>query len=140
MFAVLIRYIFSYNPVFWKKDRTSSILTFSNNLVKLVILKNRFLMTAKPLHSIRMCLTMHVVWQVKRHGWGSCCSMKAWVSLVWPVRDQDIMTCSLLDVLKDGLYSSNVGWIWKSLLWMFMSHRCRHFLLAQTKVVLSIAI
>ena len=42
----------------------SSILTFSNRSVKLFTLKNRFLITAKVLHSVRMCLTVQVVWQV----------------------------------------------------------------------------
>ena len=101
---------------------------FSNNSVKLVTLKNRFLMTAKALHSIRMCLTVQVVWHVKHCGCGSCFSMKAWVSLVWPMHSRDITTCSLLDAQKAGLHSSKVGWIWKSLLLMFMSHRCCHFL------------
>ena len=101
---------------------------FSNNSVKLDALKNRFLMTAKALHSIRMCLTVQVVWHVKHCGCGSCFSMKAWVSLVWPIRNRDITTCSLLDALKAGLHSPKVGWIWKSLLLLFMSHRCCHFL------------
>ena len=69
---------------------------FSNNSVKLVTLKNRFLMTAKAVHSIRMCLTVQVVWQVKHCGCGSCFSMKAWVSLVWPMRSRDITSCSHL--------------------------------------------
>ena len=55
-------------------------------------------------------------------------NMKEWVSLVWPMRNRDITTCSLLDFLKAGLHSPKVGWIWKSLLWMFMSYRCCHFL------------
>ena len=100
----------------------SSILMFSNNSIKLVTLKNRFLMTAKALHSIRMCLS------IKHCGCGSFFSMKAWVSLVWPMHSWDITTCSLLDALKAGLHSTKVGWIWKSLLWMFMSHHCCHFL------------
>ena len=45
---------------------------FSNNLVKLVTLKNRFLMTAKALHCIRLCLTVQVVWHIKHCGCGSC--------------------------------------------------------------------
>ena len=47
----------------------SSILTFSNRSVKLFTLKNRFLITAKVLHSIRMCLTVQVVWHVKHWLW-----------------------------------------------------------------------
>ena len=34
------------------------------------------------LHSIRMCLTVQVVWQVPHGGCGSCFSMKEWVSLL----------------------------------------------------------
>ena len=59
-------------------------------------------MTAKALHSIRMCLTVQVVWQVKHCGCDSCFSMKEWVNLVWPMCNQDMMTCSLLDFLKAG--------------------------------------
>ena len=124
---ILICHIFSYNPVSRKKDRTSSILMFSNNSVKLVTLKNCFLMTAKALHSIRMCLTVQVVWHIKHCGCGSCFSMKDWISLVWPMRNRDITTCSLLDFLNASLHSPKMGWIWKSLSWMLMSHRCCHF-------------
>ena len=53
-----------------------SILTFSNRSVKLFTLKNRFLITAKVLHSIRMCLNVQVVWQVEHCGCGSCFKMK----------------------------------------------------------------
>ena len=116
-----------YNPVSRKKDRTSSILMFSNNSIKLNTLKNRFLMTAKDLHSIRMCLTVQVVWHLKHCGFGSSFSMKAWVSLVWPMHNRDTTTCFLLDVLKAGLHSPKMGWICKSLLWTFMSYRCCHF-------------
>ena len=52
-------------------------------------------------------------------------SMKEWIRLVWPIIN--ITTCSLLDFLKAGLHSPKVGWISKSLLWMFMSYRCCHF-------------
>ena len=105
----------------------SSILTFSNRSVKLFTLKNRFLITAKVLHSIRMCSTVQVVWQVKHCGCGSYFKMKEWVSLVWPIRNRDITTCSLLDFLDAGLHSPKVGWIWKSLLWMLLLHCCCHF-------------
>ena len=84
---------------------------FSNYSVKLVTLKNRFLMTAKSVHSIRMCLTVQVVWHVRHCGCGSCFSMKARVNLVWPIRSRDITTCSLLDALKAGLHSPKVDWI-----------------------------
>ena len=101
---------------------------FSNRSVKLFTLKNRFLMTMKVLHSIRMCLTEQVVWQVKHCGCGSCFSLKEWVSLVWPMHNWDITTCSLLNFFNVGLHSPKVGWIWKSLLWMLLLHRCCHFL------------
>ena len=65
---------FWYNSVSLKKDRVSSILTFSNRSVKLFTLKNRFLITAKVLLTIRMCLTVQVVWQVIPCGCGSCSS------------------------------------------------------------------
>ena len=104
----------------------SSILTFSNRSVKLFTLKNRFLITAKALHSIRMCLTVQVVWQVKHCGCGSCFKMKEWVSLVWPIRNRDITIYSLLDFLDAGLHFPKVGWIWKSLLWMLLLHCCCH--------------
>ena len=100
---------------------------FSNRSVKLFTLKNCFLMTVKTLHSIRMWLTVQVVWQVKHCGCGSCFSMKEWISLVWPMHNQDIITYSLLDFLKAGLHSPKVGWIWKSLLWMLLFHLCCHF-------------
>ena len=108
---------------------------FSNNSVKLVTLKNRFLMTAKGLHSLRMCLTVQIVWHVKHCGCGSCSSMKTWVSLVWPISSQDITTCSLLDALKASLHSPKVGWIWKSLLLMSMPHRCCHFLWRNLQII-----
>ena len=105
----------------------STILTFSNRSVKLFTLKNRFLIIAKALHSIKMCLTVQVVWQVEHWGCGSCFKMKEWVSLVWPIRNRDITTYSLLDFLDAGLHSFKVGWIWKSLLWMLLFHCCCHF-------------
>ena len=60
-------------------------------------------------------------------GWGSCFSMKEWVSLGWPIHNRDITTCSLLDFLNAGLHSPKVGWVWKSLLWMLLLHCCCHF-------------
>ena len=99
-----------------KKDITSFILMFSNRSVKLFTLKNCFLITVKALCSIRIYLTMQAVWQVKHCGCGSCFRMKEWVSLVWPIRNWDIVICSLLDFLDAGLHSPKVGWIWKSLL------------------------
>ena len=121
-----IHHIFGYNPVFLKKDRMSSILTFSNRSVKLFTLKNCILIRAKTLHSMRMCLTVQSVWHVKHCGCCSWFNMKEWVSLVWPMHNQDIMACSLLDFLKDVLHSPKVCWIWKSLLWMLLFQHC-HF-------------
>ena len=108
---------------------------FSNRSVILFTLKSRFLMTAKVLHSIRICLTEQVVRQVKHYGCGSCFSLKEWVSLVWPMHNWDIMTCSLLDFFNAGLHSPKVGWIWKSLLWMLLLHRCCHFLWRNSLIV-----
>ena len=84
-------------------------------------------MRAKPLHSMRMCLTVQGIWHVKHGGHCSCFSMKEWVSLVWPMRNRDIMTYSLLDFLKASLHSPKVGWICKSLLWELLFQRCYHF-------------
>ena len=84
-------------------------------------------MTAKALHSMRMCLTVQVIRQVKHSGCGSCFKMKKWVSLVWPIHNRDISTYSLLDFLDAGLHSPKVGWISKSSLWMLLLHCCWHF-------------
>ena len=87
-----------------KKDKTSFIQTFSKRSVKQFTLKNCLLMRAKDLHFMRMCLTVQGVWHVKHSGCCCCCccfSMKEWVSLVWPMRNRDIMTCSF-DFLKVG--------------------------------------
>ena len=75
-----------------------------------------------------MCLIVQSIWHVKYCGCCSCFSMKEWVSIVWPMHNQDIMTCSLLDFLKAGLHSPKVGWIWKSLLWVLLFQCCCHFL------------
>ena len=93
---ISIHLIFWYNPVSLKKDRTSSILTFSNISIKLFSLNNWSLMRAKALHSIKMCLTFQGVSHVKHCGC-SFFSMKEWVSLVWPMCNQDILSCTLLD-------------------------------------------
>ena len=74
-----------------------------------------------------MCLTVEVVWQVKHCSCGSFFKRKKWVSLVWPIRNRDITTYSLLDFLDAGLHSPKVGWIWKSLLLMLLLHCCCHF-------------
>ena len=90
-------------------------------------MKNHFLIIAKALHSLRKCLTVQVVWQVRHCGCGSCFSSKEWVSLVWPIRNRDITTCSILDFFNAGLHSPKVSWIWKSLLWMLLLHCCYYF-------------
>ena len=46
-----ISHILKYNSVSIKKDKISSILTFSNKSSKLSISENGSLMRAKPLHS-----------------------------------------------------------------------------------------
>ena len=45
-----------YNPVSLKKDRMSSMLTFSNKSFKLFTLKNCFLVRADAQHSMKTCL------------------------------------------------------------------------------------
>ena len=117
---VSFHHIFWYNPFSLKKDWRPSILTLSNRSLKQFTLKNRFLMRAKALNSMRTYLTVQGVWYVKHCGCCSCFSMKEWVSLVWPIRNQYIMTFSLLDFLKAGLHFSKVGWIWKSLWWVLV--------------------
>ena len=110
-------------------------MTFSNKSVKLVTLKNRFLMTAKAMHSIKnvfnraSCLTGQTLWLwllFQYESVGKPCMTNA----PW-----DITTCSLLDFLKAGLHSPKVGWIWKSLLWMLMFHRCCHFVYRNLLIV-----
>ena len=108
---------------------------FSNRSVKLFTLKNRFLITVKVLHSIRMYLTVQVVWHVEHCDCGPYFKMKEWVSLVWPMRNRDITTCPLLDFLDAGLHSPKVGWIWKSLLWMVLLHCCCHFVWRNVLIV-----
>ena len=53
--------------------------------------------------------------------------MKEWISLVWPICNRDITTCSLLNFFDAGLHFPKVGCIWKSLLWMLLLHCCCHF-------------
>ena len=84
-------------------------------------------MKVNSLHCMRICLTMQGIWRVKHCGCCSSFSIKEWVSLVWLMCKQDIMTCSFLDFLKAGLHSPKVGWIWKSLLWMLLFQYCCHF-------------
>ena len=124
---ILIHHIFWYNSVSLKKDRTYSTLTFSNRSLKLFTSKNRFLIKAKALHSMRMCSTVQGVWRVKHRGCCYCFSMKEWVSLVGAMCNRDIMTCSLLGFLKVRFHSPKVGWIRKSLLWVLLFKPCCHF-------------
>ena len=56
-----IFHILWYNPVSLKKDKTSSMLTFSNKPQKVFTLKNRFLGRAKALLSRITCLTASYV-------------------------------------------------------------------------------
>ena len=68
------------------------------------------------------------IWHVEHGSYSSCASKKKCVSLVWPIRNFHIATCSLLDFLKAGLHSPKMVLIWNSLLWIFLSHYCCHFL------------
>ena len=118
----------------FKKDRTSSIFTFLNRLLKQFTgrgwgegKKNRLLMRVKALHSMRTCLMEQSIWHDKHSDRCFCFSMKEWVSLVWPMWNQDIMTISLLDFLKPGFHSHKVGRIWKSSLWVLLFQCCCHF-------------
>ena len=61
------------------------------------------------------------VWHVKHCGCCSCLSINEGVSLVWPICNQDIMTC----FRQAGLNSLKVGFFWKSLLWMLFQHCCQ---------------
>ena len=91
---------------------TSSILTFSNRSAKLFTLKNSFLIKAKALHSIRMCLAVKVFWQVKHCGRGSYFRMKEWVSLLRSIRNRDITTCCL-DFLDAGSTLPRLAEFWR---------------------------
>ena len=71
-----IYHILWYNPVSLKKDRTSSMLTFSNKSLKLFTLKNHFLVSEKAPHSMRMCLMVQGIWRVKHCGYCSYLSIK----------------------------------------------------------------
>ena len=87
-------YIFRYNFISLRKDRMSSMLTLSKRSFILFALKKRFLMREKAPHSMRKCLTVHGVWHVAHCGCCSCLSIKECVNLVWPMRNQNIITCS----------------------------------------------
>ena len=49
----------------------------------------------------------------------SCVTKKECLSLVWPMRNQDVRNCSLMDFLKAGFHPLCVGFIKKSLLCIF---------------------
>ena len=53
---------------------------------------------------------------------------KECVSRMWPIRNLVIATCSLLNFLKAGHHSPKMDLIWNSLLWIFLSQCCCHFL------------
>ena len=50
-----IHHILWYTYVSFKEDRTSSMLTFTKKSLKFITLKNRFLMRAKTLHTMKTC-------------------------------------------------------------------------------------
>ena len=124
---ILVHHIFWYYPVFLKKDRTSSILIFSDRLVKLFTFKNHFLMRVKVLHSMRICLMMQGIWHVKHCGCCSCFTMKEWVTLYDQCAIGILWLVVFLIFLKAGLHSPKVSWIWKSLLWILLFQYSCHF-------------
>ena len=123
----MMYYNFRYNPASLKKERTSSMLMFSNRSLILSALKCRSMAVASTPHSIRICLIVWGIWHVKHCGGCSCLRIKEWVSLVWPICGLDIITCSILDFWNAGHHSPKVGLIWKSLLLMLSFQHCYHF-------------
>ena len=111
----------------------SSILMFSNRSVKLFTLKNRFLITEKALHSIRMCLTMQDVRQVEHCGCGSRFKMKEWVSLVWPIHNRDITTCSLLWFVARNYHQTPIT---KN---PYMNHHHHHHVVLVARIFLTLS-
>ena len=103
-----IYHILWYNPVSLQKDNTSSMLTFLNKSLQL---KNRFLVRVKAVPCMRTSLRVQGVWYVKHCSCCSWLSIRKWVSLVWPMRNRDIVTCSLLNILKPSIHSPKVGLI-----------------------------
>ena len=85
-------------------------------------------MSLKTLHSRRTCLIVQGVWRVEHCGCCSCLSIKECVSLLWPIRNRVIVTCSFRDFRKAGRHSPKKGLTWNSLLLEFLFLRCCHFL------------
>ena len=54
--------------------------------------------------------------------------MKECISLLWPIGNRVIVTCSFRDFRKVGRYSHKKGLTWNSLLLVFLFQRCCHFL------------
>ena len=75
-----------------------------------------------------MCLIVQGIWHVKHCGCCSCLSIKECVSLLWPIRNRVIVTCSFRDFRKAGCYSPKKGLTWNSLLLVFLFQCCCHFL------------
>ena len=59
-----------------RRKMLSDILIFLNVPLVLFVLQKRFLMAAKLLHSIKMCLTVVGVCHGVHSGWFSCLSKK----------------------------------------------------------------
>ena len=71
---------------------------------------------------------MHGVWHVEHCGCYSCLSIKECVSLLWPIRNRVIVTCSFRDFRKAGRHSHKRGLTWNSLLLVFLfQHGCHFF-------------
>ena len=76
-----------------------------------------FLVVLNALLSRRICLMVQQgVGHVKHCGCCSCHSKKECVSLVWPICNLVIVTCSLLDFLKACCHSPKMGLIWNRLI------------------------
>ena len=112
-----------YDFIYLKKDRMSSMLTFSNRTSILFVLKKLFLIRVKAPYSMRKCLTVQCEW----HCGCSCLIIKECISLIWPMCNWDIVTCFFLDFLNAGLHSHKVSLVKKSLLWMLLFKHCCHF-------------
>ena len=125
---ISVHHIFWYNPVSLKKDRTSSILTFSNRSVKLFTLKTKLLSDESKIFTFYenvfngpRSLTYQILW------WLFLFQYERVSKPCMTNAQSGFMTCSLFNFLKSALHSPKVGWIWKSLLWMLLSHHCCHF-------------
>ena len=71
---------------------------------------------------------MQGVWHVEHCGCCSCLSIKECVSLLWPIHNRVIVTCSFRDFRKAGYHSPKKGLTWNSLLLVFLFQYCCHFL------------